>query len=378
MNPPFTPENNLFAFNKSALVLYVEKSYNAEINDFIKSNYKQLVDSFNAKNIDFCYLPYLLQNKDYQAVVSYNRPYLQSSVEQVEVQQIYNRLIAKQKNEVQKSGLLLYASFGFFDRLIAAPLEDEPVTLDLFNDQLIRIADYITRTRDNMPRFQMVSRRDEEDDDEQEDDGIMYSIDVHEFPTEVNEATTDYQSKPQFKRIGSVDYSFKTEAFKLADEIRERIELLKEYDSLSLIGDILEQIQNATRKLSPLFITNDYRIFLKDYGMKEVEMPPLPKSVFILFLRHPEGILFKQLADYHDELLSIYRNITLHENIDRAMDSIRAMTDPLNNSINEKCSRIRAAFLEVISDELAKNYYVTGKRGEPKMINIDRSLVEFQ
>ena len=52
MNPPFAPENNLFAFKKSALVLYVEKSYNAEINDFIKLNHKLLVDSFNAKILD--------------------------------------------------------------------------------------------------------------------------------------------------------------------------------------------------------------------------------------------------------------------------------------------------------------------------------------
>jgi len=54
------------------------------------------------------------------------------------------------------------------------------------------------------------------------------------------------------------------------------------------------------------------------------------------------------------------------------------MTDPLNNSINEKCSRIRAAFLEVITDDLAKNYYVTGYRGKPKKIVLDRNLVEFQ
>ena len=112
--------------------------------------------------------------------------------------------------------------------------------------------------------------------------------------------------------------------------------------------------------------------------MKEIVMSPLPKSLFILFLRHPEGVLFKQLSNYHDELLSIYRNITIRENIDQAIESIKAMTDPLNNSINEKCSRIRAAFLEVIVEDLAKNYYVTGKRGEPKKIILDRTLVEFQ
>ena len=107
-------------------------------------------------------------------------------------------------------------------------------------------------------------------------------------------------------------------------------------------------------------------------------MPPLAKSLYILFLRHPEGILFKQLIDYHDELLSIYRNIFVHENIDRAKLSIRAMTDPMNNSVNEKCSHIRAAFLEVIADDIAQNYYVTGKRGEPKKVILDPSMVEFQ
>jgi len=112
--------------------------------------------------------------------------------------------------------------------------------------------------------------------------------------------------------------------------------------------------------------------------MQEVFIPPLPKSLFILFLRHPEGILFRLLSNYRDELLSIYRNITVHENIDKAKERIKAMTDPLNNSVNEKCSRIRGAFVKVIAEYLAKNYYVTGNRGETKMIILDRTLVEFQ
>ena len=369
MKQTLFPKNELFSFSKPSLVLYVEDAYNTELNSFIQSNYKQIVDSFNAKDIDFCYLPYLLQNKDYQAVVDYNRPYLQTSVDKLEVQQIYDILISKQESEIQKSALILSASFGFFDDIIAFPLYDGIATFDLFTDQLNHISDFIKRKRDNMPLFQIISTR--EKNDYQEDERIMYSLDV-------NEPNTNYESIPQYKRFSGADYNFPADAFQLADEIRERIKLLKEFDSLSLIGDILEEILGMTKRLSKVFITNDYRIFLKDYGMKEVVMAPLPKSVFILFLRHPEGILFKQLADYHDELLSIYRNITVHENIDRAMESIRAMTDPLNNSINEKCSRIRAAFLEVIADDLAQNYYVTGKGGEPKKIHLDRTLVEFQ
>ena len=367
MNQGLFPENELLSFTKPSLIIYVEKSYNAELNAFIQENYNEIVVAYNAKNIDFCYVPYLLQSKGYQAVVSYNRPYLQTSNEQLQTQQIYDSLISKQKSEINESALLLYATFGFFDKLIAAPIDDKIITFDLFLNVLKRATDYIERTRNDLPQFQIVSNRDESD--EEPDDRIMYSLDV-------NEATSEY--KPEFKRIAPADYSFGREAYIIADEIRTRIQFLKESNSLSLIGDILEEIQGAKKKLSTVFITNDYRIFLKDYGMKEIVMPPLPKSLFILFLRHPEGILFKQLSDYHDELLSIYRNVTVHENIDRAIESIRAMTDPMNNSINEKCSRIRAAFLEVITDDLAQNYYVTGKRGEPKKIIIDRSLVEFQ
>ena len=174
------------------------------------------------------------------------------------------------------------------------------------------------------------------------------------------------------------EHHFETEAFELANEIREKIRKLEESGALYLLNDILEKVLVKKPQLSTLFITNDFRFFLKEYEMREVKMAPLSKALYLLFLRHPEGIKFKDLIDYRDELLSIYKNVTTHESTGKAMASITAMTDPLNNSVNEKCSRIRAAFLEVIADELAQNYYVVGYKGEAKTIMLDRSLVVFQ
>ena len=71
----------------------------------------------------------------------------------------------------------------------------------------------------------------------------------------------------------------------------------------------------------------------------------------------------------------IYKKITSRDNIEDIEDSINALVDPMNNSINEKCSRIRAAFLEVIAPHLASSYHITGKKAEPKKILIDRNLV---
>ena len=74
---------------------------------------------------------------------------------------------------------------------------------------------------------------------------------------------------------------------------------------LKAIGaPLLEElrIEAARAKLSRLMITKDYWFILMDYDQKEVELQPVHKAVYLLFLAHPEGIEFKRLADYREEL----------------------------------------------------------------------------
>jgi hypothetical protein len=63
---------------------------------------------------------------------------------------------------------------------------------------------------------------------------------------------------------------------------------------------------------------------------------------------------------------------------DRALQSIDDVTNPTLNSINEKCARIRAAFLSQFDEYMAKSYYVDGLRGEVKKIALPRSLVVWE
>ena len=63
---------------------------------------------------------------------------------------------------------------------------------------------------------------------------------------------------------------------------------------------------------------------------------------------------------------------------DRALQSIEDVTNPLLNSINEKCARIRGAFLGEFDDYMAKYYYIEGKRGEAKKISLPRNLVLWE
>lgn len=142
------------------------------------------------------------------------------------------------------------------------------------------------------------------------------------------------------------------------------------------LGTREEKSRNAI-KLSRLSIAKDGTILLADY-QKEIKMEPIVKAVYLLFLNHPEGIAFKCLPDYRKELTDLYQKIKPFGLTERAIRSIEDVTNPLLNSINEKCSRIRAAFLPEVDSSLLEQYIITGKSGEVKKITLPRALVVWE
>ena len=161
----------------------------------------------------------------------------------------------------------------------------------------------------------------------------------------------------------------------LIEEVRERIALLRRR---GISQFILEQLIHPDDRLSRLVITKDYRLLLPDYNDMEIKMEPLVKAVYLLFLKHPEGILFKCLPDYREELAQIYVKLKPFGMSDRVIQSIEDVTNPLLNSINEKCARIRGAFVGQFDDHMARHYYIDGLRGEAKKIDLPRNLVVWE
>ena len=160
---------------------------------------------------------------------------------------------------------------------------------------------------------------------------------------------------------------------------------------LKAIGaPLLEElrIEAAKAKLSRLVITEDYRFILADY-QKEVELQPVHKAVYLLFLAHPEGIEFKRLADYREELTKYYTATAKGLDSDKIMEGVDHLVNPLDNAINEKCSRIKKTFLDMM-DEYTASYYIISSHTQKhfegsnriwyerlKIITLPRELVVF-
>ena len=333
--------------NQPEAVIYIapgneNPGYKNPGNKNVTAHYRLISERFQDAGIPFFYLPDLLTDKHFARIMDYHHPYLG------------NDFLQKNLTRTAKNPVLLYAS-AELDAVRPFELRTPPE--EITKEQLSKEIDNILASI----RAQHV-----------QDNEIRYKRGTESIRVEsIDEPFSLYDDA----QANLADISFLKEAFKLPKDLRKSIEEIAEAGYLRKLIEYLEDIEKKNRKFSRLKITSDYKIYLMDYGMKEIRMSPLPKALYLLFLHHPEGILFKELPRYRTELMNIYRQLSMHENPDKAAESIRRMTDPYDNSVNEKCSLIRAAFLKVIADDLAAQYYITGYRGEPKRILLNRELV---
>lgn len=189
-------------------------------------------------------------------------------------------------------------------------------------------------------------------------------------------------------------------AFPTLESRQEAVHLLAEHmlangndDALlQAIGvPMLEELHilAARARLSHMVITKDFRILLVDYDNREVEMQPVHKAVYLLFLSHPEGIEFKRLSEHTNELRQWYRRVAPNVEQGRIDDAVARLTNPLDNAINEKCSRIKGIFMSMMDEYTASYYIIAGHSrrsvsGSKKMwytrcrtITLPRELVRF-
>ncbi|MBR5102960.1 MAG: hypothetical protein IK092_07530 [Muribaculaceae bacterium] len=362
-NLPFVPEPDE--------AIYLENEHDDATNAFIVANIDLITRCFARENLRFVYLPALTAGVDWAAMWRYHSPGV-----------ALQEQLPKVDDSLPSNFLLNYMTYpqNRHDVSLPAIVRVNPIKAS----ELELGGSYV------YDRFEIDITRAESDT---QNYLAQLATCVSQTVIDVYEYLTRWESKgcclrcdmrPRYRRAPeSADEKFDRETKKLLDDARYNINLLRRRG----ISDVvLSKLLFPQPELSPLRITADYRIFLTAYDNQEVVMTPLVKAVFFLFLRHPEGIAFKQLADYGDEIALLYSRLKGEKQsfVKRRLPTMRrdksvmALTNPLDNSINEKCARIREAFLLKIDEKIAKNYFVTGERGEPKGIALPRNLVEWE
>ena len=390
-NLPFEPQRNQ--------IIYVENGYDEVVNQFILDNYERICDYCSQRKFEFCYLPKLTEQAIDEEVLFYNAPYVKSqeAPKSVGSDFLLQFLVQPKNRELIPPSLLYIGNRGriksagdvvTFQAMSVTDQDVYPYVEDIF---YWRLQDIFLEKEET----EKVHERIEFSKKAPKDDGPKFSKEEQNFQIyrriskdEIlrrkmeellfcmpDDGIMECREEPEPFRLNHADFMFDLESKRLADEVRNIKDKL-ERKGVSWAA-VMEYVKGK-EKLSRMLITKDYRIFLPDYNNMEIEMTPLDKAVYLLYLKHPDGIMFSFLPDFKKELTDIYQKVKPAGDPALAERSIEDITDCTKNSINEKCSHIRGAFIRHFAEHLAENYFITGKRGEPKTIKLPRELVIWE
>ena len=104
---------------------------------------------------------------------------------------------------------------------------------------------------------------------------------------------------------------------------------------------------------------------------RSIKMQATPKALYLLYLRHPEGIPYESLDEYRQELMANYdavkgdkTSVQLQEHFDRLLN-IHDLS-----SLRQQISRMRAAVLRAVGKELLDAYMWDSSSDAAKRIPI--------
>lgn len=148
-------------------------------------------------------------------------------------------------------------------------------------------------------------------------------------------------------------------------------------DPTMLINELVKgKIVMNPNGLSRLTINGETRVFLPDYDEAEVRMTAMERSLYILFLLHPDGLRQSEVCDHKQELVSIYSIVkpgASEKNIKRYVENVCNVG---SDALRQNLSRIKKAFKELLpNDDLARNYYINGERNGIYKIELPRDKV---
>lgn len=409
---PFRPDHNQ--------VFYIENGYDSDANNFIRSNYFELKSMFADIGMDFYYMPYLLREHDIEAKVRYYAPYLSSNLLVTEVRS--DAFIPYISDDDTRKNLK--PSFVFWGmqghggdiRFLQVLLSEIDFTQPKSPEDLKRLVikrreayyqelvfSHAQRLESISPSFRMEEeaircekkmspssetpciryKRSEEEEiigskpkASSNKSGmfgrILKYLSVYEEPSE---DASDSDIVPEKTEEELAEEKSLIETANVLRELRMTVQKLR-LEGVSLMA--IHEFIDKQEPLSRMIITPDYRIFLPDYNDMEIEMGALPKAVYFLYLRYPEGIIYKHMQDYYNELLNIYRQLRPNTDEARLNLTITKVVNPLGNALNENIARIRKAFVEKFDEHLANNYIITGERGLQYSIPLDRDLITWE
>ena len=157
---------------------------------------------------------------------------------------------------------------------------------------------------------------------------------------------------------------------KIVNQIINTLELLRS----KMLA--IEKYKQSIRK-SPIRIDKESgNIIIEDLDNYMIKLTPLEKTVYHFFLAHPEGVLACEIQDYEREIKELYNEYSAISDFKKHNKYIGDLLSPMTNSMQEKLSKIRKKFKDILGNHNYEDYVVQKDEIDGKYkVSLDRELI---
>ncbi len=121
------------------------------------------------------------------------------------------------------------------------------------------------------------------------------------------------------------------------------------------------------------YINTQGMLVLPDEGGVQIRLTPMERTLYILFLRYPQGINADELWRYWDELCKIYGSQTVYDDINLIEDAVEGICDEEKVTWYTNVSRIKRKITDKLGRRTAEQYII--RRGEDGLYRISAKQV---
>ena len=351
-------------------VIYFEKEQNKELSLYIRKNFEALKTRFASIDLNFIYQPLVMcSSKNLEEVIAYYFP-------QLNYYQIPN-LASKEYSEKVIKQAVRVAAEGI-DEILN---KDNFIPSKIDSDELLNLLDYKGNIKSGLLFLNMYYGAIGVSDFFYSNSNQNYELffdDVLLYlkPEECDDMIGNFL--PAEDLTEQLDDNTK----ELVKDIENRLTELKDSGQLLFLIPILKDLLNKQSQkidfnsLSKMEIDYQNKIQLL-YFKKEVELSHLTKSIYFLFLKHPEGINLRELGNYKKELLTIYTSVSNQLDYDKMAKSIDDVINIETKAIYTHLSRIKSAFYKIMDASFAKYYIVSGSGEEDRKVLFNTFIITW-
>lgn len=171
------------------------------------------------------------------------------------------------------------------------------------------------------------------------------------------------------KHAKKVNIELGNEILRMIEERAEREENVE----IVFLDDVRRIINRLKRKgLGALRIDKNFRIIV-DYNDTEIKLSPLCKAIYVLYMRHPEGLGRKQIAEKNimDELCQIYAVLAPHKTSVQIRTAIENLVDFSKKNLDKQMTLINRTMRTTLGDKAEHYLPRSNKRNEKRMLDFE-------